>query len=104
MDDCGLSRRQAVLVVNVILERMIKALKRGREVEFPFGKLKRVKRHFGEHWDAIDDHPANREPYTVEHEMNEAEDQELNPWAWLEEGGRRPRKARKELHSRPPSE
>jgi nucleoid DNA-binding protein len=37
----GLSRRRSVLIVNVILSRMIDALKRGREVEFPFGKLKR---------------------------------------------------------------
>jgi hypothetical protein len=39
----GLSRRRSVLVVNVILERMIRALKRGWEVDFPLGKLKRVK-------------------------------------------------------------
>ena len=35
----GLSRRRSVLIVNVILSRMIHALKRGWEVEFPFGKL-----------------------------------------------------------------
>ena len=58
----GLSRRQSVLIVNVILERMIRALKRGWEVEFPFGKLRRVKRHFSDWWDAIDDWPANRDP------------------------------------------
>ena len=51
----GLSRRQGVLTVNVILERMVHALRRGREVEFPLGKLRRVKRHFSKHWDAIDD-------------------------------------------------
>ena len=99
-----MSRRRSVQVLNFLFEQIKQALAQDEEVEFPFGKLKRVKRHFGEHWDAIDDHPANREPYTVEHEMNEAGDQELNPWAWLEEGGRRPRKARKELHSSPPSE
>ena len=42
----GLSRRQSVLIVNVILEQMIHALKRDSEVEFPLGKLRRVKRHF----------------------------------------------------------
>ena len=42
----GLSRRQSVLMVNVVLERMICALCRGWEVEFPLGKLRRVKRHF----------------------------------------------------------
>ena len=44
----GLSRRQAVRILNAILAEMKKALRRGREVEFPFGKLKRVRRHFSE--------------------------------------------------------
>ena len=35
----GFSRRHSVLIVDVILDRMIYALKRGWEVEFPFGKL-----------------------------------------------------------------
>ncbi|HUD54174.1 MAG TPA: hypothetical protein VMR02_03030 [Terracidiphilus sp.] len=78
----GLSRRQAVLTVNVILERMIHALRRGWEVEFPFGKLKRVKRHFSKLWDAIDDWPANRDPQTIVHELDEAGARELHPWAW----------------------
>jgi hypothetical protein len=83
----GLSRRQSVLIVNVILERMIRALKRGWEVEFPFGKLKRVKRHFSKLWDAIDDWPANRHPHTIVHELDEAGDRELHPWAWPKAGG-----------------
>lgn len=66
----GLPRRQAVKVVNVILECMIKALRRGKEVEFPFGKLRRVRRHFSEYWDRVDDWPANREGYTVEWELD----------------------------------
>lgn len=82
----GLSRRQAVLVVNVILERMIHALRHGWEVEFPLGKLKRMKRHFSKFWDAIDDWPANRDPYTIVHEMDEAGDRELHPWAWPKTG------------------
>jgi len=82
----GLSRRQSVLIVNVILERMIPALKRGWEVEFPFGKLKRVKRHFSKLWDAIDDWPANRDPHTIVHELDEAGDRELHPWAWPKHG------------------
>ena len=68
----GLSRRQAVLVVNIILERMIHALRRGWEVKFPLGKLKLVKRHFSKLWDAIDDWPANRDPYMIVHELDEA--------------------------------
>jgi len=34
----GLSRRQSVLIVNVILERMIHVLRRGWDVEFPFAR------------------------------------------------------------------
>jgi hypothetical protein len=71
---------------------MIRALKRGGEVEFPFGKLKRVKRHFSKLWDAVGDTPANRNYYTVEHQLDEAGDQELNGWQRLETGrGRRRR-------------
>jgi hypothetical protein len=65
-DDCGLSRRKATAVVNVILERMIKALKRGWKVEFPFGYLTRARRYFGDRWD-YDDWPANRNPYIIEY-------------------------------------
>ena len=82
----GLSRRQSVLIVNVILEQMISALRRGWEVEFPLGKLKRVKRHFSKLWDAIDDWPANRDPYTIVHELDLAGDRELHPWAWPQTG------------------
>ena len=82
----GLSRRQSVLIVNVILERMIRALKRGWEVEFPLGKLKRVKRHFIKLWHAIDDWPANRDPYTIVHELDLAGDRELHPWTWPKTG------------------
>jgi hypothetical protein len=42
----GLSRRQSVLTVNVILERMIYALRLGWKVEIPLGKLMWVMRHF----------------------------------------------------------
>jgi ribosomal protein L13E len=74
----GLSKRHAVRILNMIIAEMKKALKRGREVEFPFGKLKRVKRHFSKWWDSIDDHPANKEPYSVEHELDEEGERQLN--------------------------
>ncbi len=90
----GLSRRQSVLIVNVIQERMIRALKRGWEVEFPFGKLKRVKRHFSKLWDAIDDWPANRDPHTIVHELDLAGDQELHPWEWPKTGAANTRSQR----------
>jgi hypothetical protein len=75
--DLGLSRRQSVLVMNVMLEEMIAALKRGCEVEFPFGKLTRVKRHFGQWWDKFDDYPAHRQPWTVEFELSPAGQEQL---------------------------
>ncbi len=39
----GLSRRDSVRILNVILEEMAKALKRGERVEFPLGALRRVR-------------------------------------------------------------
>jgi hypothetical protein len=62
----GLSRREAVRILNFIFAEIKKALKRGREVEFAGGRLKRVKRSFGRYWEAIGDYPANRQLYTVE--------------------------------------
>lgn len=75
----GFSRRQSVQIINTILDGMIGALKRDREVEFPFGKLKRVRRYFSDYWDFVDDWPANRAPYTVEWQLDEAGDRELHP-------------------------
>jgi hypothetical protein len=95
----GLSRRQSVLIVNVILERMIRALERGWEVEFPLGKLKRVKRHFSKLWDAIDDWPANLDPHTIVYELDLAGDRELQPWAWPEVGSANAR-SRRSMNSR----
>ncbi len=58
LQDRGLSRRKATRVVNAVLEAMIKALRQGKEVKFPFGKLRRVRKHFGPYWDSIDAGPA----------------------------------------------
>jgi len=74
----GLSKRRAVRILDAIITAMSKELKRGREVEFPFGKLQRVKRHFGQWWDEQDDWPANRQPYTVEHETDLAGERVLD--------------------------
>ena len=73
----GFSRRDAVRILNILLSEMKKALRRGGEVEFPLGKLKRVRRHFSKEWDAIGDWPADRQPYTVEWELDETEEQFL---------------------------
>ena len=75
----GLSRRQAVRILNFILNEMKKTLRRGGSVEFPLGKLVRVRRHFSKHWDNVDDWPANRQRYTVSWELDEAGDRLLNP-------------------------
>ena len=68
----GVSRRLAVRILNLVFREMSQALARGKEVEFPFGKLRRVRRHFSADWDRADDWPANRQGYTVEWELNRA--------------------------------
>lgn len=60
--------RSGCLTLNAIFEEMIEALRRGRDVEYPFGRLKRVKR-LSERWLSIGDEPMS--PYTVEHELGE---------------------------------
>ena len=85
----GLSRRQSVAVVNVILEAMIAALRRSRRVEFPFGSLQRVRRYFRgyEH----DDWPASQDGYTVEYALDRSGDRELDGLPPLPERRRRPK-------------
>ena len=99
----GLSRRQTVYILNAIFREMAAALSRGRSVEFPFGKLKRVKRRFNKYWEAIDDHPANRAPYTVEWQLDEAGDQLLNGWKPAKKGrrGKVPKSPESGLGGRP---
>ncbi len=77
----GLSRRGAVRVLNVMFKEMSAALARGEEVEFPFGKLERVR------------HPRvtprgiflegtlrkYKKPLTVAHATDEAGEKLLNP-------------------------
>jgi len=58
MKELGLSRRQSVAVLSVILERMIEGLRRGEDVEFAGGKLQRVERYFSKSWNFVDDYPA----------------------------------------------
>jgi hypothetical protein len=92
----GLSYRHSVRIVNFIFAEMAKTLKRGGVVPFPFGKLKRVKRHFSKWWDHVGDPPANSSLYTVEHVLDEAGGQELNGWRWPKKG----RGVRKEVVSK----
>jgi hypothetical protein len=74
----GLSRRQAVRILDAVFAEMKKTLRRGGSVEFPFGKLVRVRRHFSKEWDSVDDRPAGRQRYTVAWELNEAGERLLN--------------------------
>lgn len=68
--ESGLSRRRSVLVVNTILEAMTDALRRGEDVEFPFGQLSRIRRYFNKHWESADDWPADQNPYTVVYQLD----------------------------------
>jgi hypothetical protein len=45
---------------------MDNALSRSCAVEFPFGRLMRVKRHFSKWWDTVEYYPANRQPHALE--------------------------------------
>jgi hypothetical protein len=51
---------------------MKQALARDEAVEFPCGTLRRVEKHFSAWWDSVDDYPADRQPYTVEWEVEQA--------------------------------
>ena len=66
----GYSRRRSVEILDAMFEAMSAALARGEQVEFPFGKLTRIRKSFGQWWDAVDDWPANREPCAVEWELS----------------------------------
>lgn len=46
--------------LNLIFTEMQRALARGRSVEFPLGKLTRVRDHFSKYWNALADCPAER--------------------------------------------
>jgi hypothetical protein len=73
----GFSRRQSVEVVNAILEAMIEALRRGEDVEFPLGRLRRIHRYFNKKWEWADDWPADQDPYTVVYQLDEAGEQRV---------------------------
>lgn len=74
-------------IVNFIFAEMGKVLKRGWAVEFPFGSLKRVK-NLSKEWVRVGDEPVS--PYTVEHELDEEGERELNG----QEGGAEGRPAK----------
>jgi hypothetical protein len=54
---------------------MAAALRRGEEVEFPFGQMRRVK-HLSKRWLMMGDEPMK--PYSVEHELDAEGERLLN--------------------------
>lgn len=54
LQEQGLSRRQAVRVINVILDCMISVLRRGEPVEFPFGWLGRLNLRYQKYGEYLD--------------------------------------------------
>ena len=81
MDGQHLSRRKATEIVNIVLERMIAALKRDHEVEFPLGKLKLVPHHHRMQEGKFLGRKRTiyRRRWTVVHEMDEKGNRLLNP-------------------------
>jgi len=65
----GVSRRLAVALLDFVFKEMRQALARNEEVEFPFGRLVRVKQ-VNRRWELAGDEPVNA--YTVEHELDAA--------------------------------
>ena len=59
----GVGRRLAVEILDLVFGEMKKALAQGEEVEFPFGKLKRIP--FEKYRDAAEAGPASRRRYKV---------------------------------------
>ena len=64
----GCSRRQSVAILDLVFHEMSQALKRGEEVEFPLGKLRRVPRSLSE----LAKPPARRR-YGVKWELDGAQ-------------------------------
>jgi len=62
------------MIEKVILDRLIHALKRGEEVEFPFGSLRKVRhpRKKQRGWFLYKITTIYKKPYTVVHEVNDA--------------------------------
>jgi len=74
----GVSRRWAVRILDVIFREMSRALKRGEEVEFPFGKLKRIRYPASRYSYLIEDWPAGGTGYTVIHLLDGVGERLLN--------------------------
>jgi len=69
----GWSRRDAVRILNRVIHEMTEALRRGEEVEFPFGTLRRVRHQHSKTRGWFLDRLTStyKKPYTVKHELDE---------------------------------
>jgi len=69
----GLSRRDSTRIVNCVFREMTEALRRGEEVEFPFGTLQRVRHKHSKTrgWFLNRITSTYKKPYTVKHELDE---------------------------------
>lgn len=68
----GLSRRDSVRILNLVIDEMTQALKRGEEVEFPFGTLRRVRHQHRKKrgWFLEKIMTIYKKRYTVKHELD----------------------------------
>lgn len=79
--DAGLSRRKSLQFLNCIFEEMGQALRAGKEVDFPLGRLKVVP-HQHRRQEGIflgRKRTIYRQRYTVIHEADQRGDRRLNP-------------------------
>jgi len=69
----GLSRRESVRILNKVINEMTQALRRGEEVEFPLGTLRRVRHQHRKTRGWFLDRLTStyKKPYTVKHELDE---------------------------------
>lgn len=96
LGELGFSRRKSVRIVNVILSCMVRTLRRGRRVEFPFGWLGPLSRRQQERWVYMDDWPPPRGRPWLFWQLDEPGARELDPKGWAAIAGQsRRRRARK---------
>lgn len=69
----GLSRRDSVRILNFVIDEMTQALKRGEEVEFPFGTLRRARHQHAKKrgWFLDKITTIYKKPYTIKHELDD---------------------------------
>jgi len=69
----GLSRRDAVRILKRVINEMTQALRRGEEVEFPFGTLQRVRHKHRKKrgWFLDKIITTYKKPFTIKHELDD---------------------------------